>query len=184
MDNIWIVLLIVGAVISLSQKSRKQHPQQESQDEDPARELRKQFEEMFGRRDEHPAAPRPTATPVSIPKAMPAQTEAEPHTASSPYSVAEATVASRRTELPETHKSNTADKFVRDTSHRNKSLSQNSVRRQQQTKKSDAAPQPHAASTSAAANQNDSDIGRIIEEFDMERAVIYSEILKPKYEEY
>ncbi len=93
MDNIWIVLLIVGAVISLTQKNRTQHPHQDPEDEDPARELRKQFEEMFGSRGEQPSAPHPTATPLPTPKAAPAKTDAIPQTTASPYPVTETTVS-------------------------------------------------------------------------------------------
>ncbi len=63
-------------------------------------------------------------------------------------------------------------------------MTQEPARRLLQTKKNDVSPQRHAAAEVAAAHRNDSELERIIEEFDMERAVIYSEILKPKYEEY
>lgn len=46
---------------------------------------------------------------------------------------------------------------------------------------SDKAQVRPAESESAVVN---TDYGRMIDEFDLERAVIYSEILKPKFEEY
>ncbi len=180
MDNIWIVLLILGAVISLTQKSPKRHPQQEPEDEDTARELRKQLEEIFGRREEHHSAPRPTATP----KTSPARSDAMPQTPP-PYPATETkTAASGPSMSSEAHMLNAADRHVRDTSHRNKSMTEASARRQLQTENNDISPQRYAAATSATTHHSDSELERIIGEFDMERAVIYSEILKPKYEEY
>lgn len=44
-------------------------------------------------------------------------------------------------------------------------------------------PLPTAPAEPKRTRQN-ADYGRIIDEFDLERAVIYSEILKPKFEEY
>ena len=44
-------------------------------------------------------------------------------------------------------------------------------------------PLPTAPAEPKKTRQN-ADYGRIIDEFDLERAVIYSEILKPKFEEY
>ena len=68
MDNIWIILLIVGAVISLTQKNTKRRPQTDSDEEEQPRDvLQKHLEEIFGRGAEHPAAPRPTAMPMPQP---------------------------------------------------------------------------------------------------------------------
>ena len=67
MDNIWIILLIVGAVISLTQKNTKRRPQTDSDEEQPRDVLQKHLEEIFGRGEEHPAAPRPTAMPMPQP---------------------------------------------------------------------------------------------------------------------
>ena len=50
MDNIWIILLIVGAVISLTQKNTKRRPQTDSDEEEQPRDvLQKHLEEIFGR---------------------------------------------------------------------------------------------------------------------------------------
>ena len=73
---------------------------------------------------------------------------------------------------PRTQSSATAP--ARDTSHRNAAMSQANAKRQLQDK-------PVAAIVST---HETNDLGRIVEEFDMERAVIYDAILKPKYEEY
>ena len=71
MDNIWIILLIVGAVISLTQKNTKRRPQTDSDEEEQPRDvLQKHLEEIFGRGEEHPAAPRPSHAHASAARAQ------------------------------------------------------------------------------------------------------------------
>lgn len=173
MDNLWLLLLIVGAVISLTQKNHKQRPQHEPEDEEQARDvLQRQLEEIFGRRGEHHDTPHPTATPIPTP--TPQRKEGTHHTATvpRPSSNTQATPTPRRAD-PNTEISAAAS--ARNTSHRNIAATQPATRRQ---------PQEKPSATAAATPHDNSDVGRIIEDFDMERAVIYAEILKPKYEEY
>ena len=135
MDNIWIILLIVGAVISLTQKNTKRRPQTDSDEEEQPRDvLQKHLEEIFGRGEEHPAAPRPTAMPMPQPPV--------------------------------------------------RKMAQATRRQQQQKPSAIQTQQLRKGSAETPAHHSDNELERIIEEFDMERAVIYSEILKPKYEEY
>lgn len=180
MDNIWIVLLIVGAVISLTQKSQKRRPQQEPEDEEPARELCKQFEEMFGRREEYPAAPRPTATPMA-PKAAPEKMTAQ-QPAAAPATTASGHPKQKRAPLQSTA---AAEKASHATPHR-KEGAQPKARRQQPNEQTPLTVQQNRkmAPAAATAQHGNNDLEKILEEFDMERAVIYSEILKPKFEEY
>lgn len=180
MDNIWIILLIVGAVISLTQKNTKRRPQTDSDEEEQPRDvLQKHLEEIFGRGAEHPAAPRPTAMPMPQPPVRkPSAETADTAPAARPKT--QDTAPRQQTAEPKKHIRSTAETSARDTSHRNRAMAQ-ATRRQQHAIEQQ---QLRKGSAETPAHHSDNELERIIEEFDMERAVIYSEILKPKYEEY
>ena len=184
MDNIWIILLIVGAVISLTQKNTKRRPQTDSDEEEQSRDvLQKHLEEIFGRGEEHPAAPRPTAMPMPQPPVRkPSAETADTAPAARPKT--QDTAPRQQTAEPKKHIRSTAETSARDTSHRNQAMAQATRRQQQQKPPAIEQQQLRKGSAQTPAHHSDNELERIIEEFDMERAVIYSEILKPKYEEY
>lgn len=182
MDNIWIILLIVGAVISLTQKNTKRRPQTDSDEEQPRDVLQKHLEEIFGRGEEHPAAPRPTAMPMPQPPVRkPSAESAGTAPAARP---AQSTSSQQQNAETKKHIRSTAETSARDTSHRNQAMAQATRRQQQQKPSAIQTQQLRKGSAETPAHHSDNELERIIEEFDMERAVIYSEILKPKYEEY
>lgn len=182
MDNIWIILLIVGAVISLTQKNTKRRPPTDSDEEQPRDVLQKHLEEIFGRGAEHPTAPRPTAMPMPQPPVRKPSAESA-DTAPAARPTAQSTAQQQAAE-PKKHIRSTAETSARDTSHRNQAMAQATRRQQQQKPSSIQTQQLRKGSAETPAHHSDNELERIIEEFDMERAVIYSEILKPKYEEY
>ena len=184
MDNIWIILLIVGAVISLTQKNTKRRQQTDSDEEEQPRDvLQKHLEEIFGRGEEHPAAPRPTAMPMPQPPVRkPSAESADTAPAARPKT--QDTAPRQQTAEPKKHIRSTAETSARDTSHRNRAMAQATRRQQQQKPPAIEQQQLRKGSAETPAHHSDNELERIIEEFDMERAVIYSEILKPKYEEY
>ncbi len=183
MDNIWIILLIVGAVISLTQKNTKRRPQTDSDEEQPRDVLQKHLEEIFGRGAEHPAAPRPTAMPMPQPPVRkPSAESADTAPAARPKT--QDTAPRQQTAEPKKHIRSTAETSARDMSHRNQAMAQATRRQQQQKPSAIQTQQLRKGSAETPAHHSDNELERIIEEFDMERAVIYSEILKPKYEEY
>ena len=183
MDNIWIILLIVGAVISLTQKNTKRRPQTDSDEEQPRDVLQKHLEEIFGRGAEHPAAPRPTAMPMPQPPVRKPSAETA-DTAPAAHPKTQDTAPRQQTAEPKKHIRSTAETSARDTSHRNQAMAQATRRQQQQKPSAIQTQQLRKGSAETPAHHSDNELERIIEEFDMERAVIYSEILKPKYEEY
>ena len=195
MDNIWIILLIVGAVISLTQKNTKRRPQTDSDEEEQPRDvLQKHLEEIFGRGEEHPAAPRPTAMPMPAPSGPVVASTPQPpvrkpsaesaDTAPVTRPAAQSTASQQQNAEPKKHIRSTAETSARDTSHRNRAMAQATRRQQQQKPSAIQTQQLRKGSAETPAHHSDNELERIIEEFDMERAVIYSEILKPKYEEY
>lgn len=144
MDNIWIFIVIIGAVISIAQKNHKK-PMAESENAphpNPQEEWERQLREILGEKPQTPAAPKPASQPIEnsvAPKfkqPMPTQ--------------------SKRVAMP---------------SPKNKATSQQPT---------------NANKDNKTPNKSDNDINieKIIDDFSMEKAVIYAEILKPKYEEY
>ena len=151
MDNFWIFIVIIGAVISLAQKSpKKASSSDDTPTADPQQELERQIRELLG---EKPASkpvpaeqkrvemPTPIHTPIITPK----------------------------------NRVDTATSITKP---------------KHQSKIGMVATAKAATHTNKATNKSTTDdepneiIGQIIDDFSMEKAVIYAEILKPKYEEY
>ena len=144
MDNIWIFIVIIGAVISLAQKNQKK-PMTESENApqpNPQEEWERQLREILGERPQTPAAPKPASQPIERDI--------------TPENKQPAPAQSKRVAMP---------------SPKNKTAIQQPT---------------NANKGNEAQSKSDSDINieKIIDDFSMEKAVIYAEILKPKYEEY
>lgn len=167
MDNFWIFIIIIGAVMSLAQKGQKK-PAEEVDDTpqpaDPHKEFERRIREILNEQkfDSTPAQnkaespARHTTAPASRPTLSP-RPEPMLQSASRPKS--------------------TAAKY----SHR-------PAGNQELLYKNKTASLSHqTTSTQPASRQNNDEsreIDKIIDDFTMEKAVIYAEILKPKYEEY
>lgn len=168
MDNFWIFIVIIGAVISLAQKGQKQTPAESDDTTQPnpqqewERRIREIMNEQKGsahpqdrkattptQRPQTPHLPRPTVTPT--PKAVCTNNSGE-------RVVTLATTSKTRAYAPKQESFNTpANNHKPTTSESNKMLD---------------------------AKEEGSNIDAILDDFSMEKAVIYAEILKPKYEEY
>lgn len=164
MDYFWIIILIAGAIMSSMQNDRKKKRRPstptkpaEAGETDLSQEWERRMRDVFG--EQHPLTP-PT------PKGSERRTAAPNRGTDTEQTLAQAmarqSVSAERAAIqkPKTHKKTakaTAD-----------------IKQQ---------PLPTAPAEPKKTRQN-ADYGRIIDEFDLERAVIYSEILKPKFEEY
>ena len=151
MDNFWIFIVIIGAVISLAQKSpKKASSSDDTPTADPQQELERQIRELIG---EKPASkpipaeqkraemPTPIPTPIITPK-------------------------------------NRVDTVTSIT----KPKQQNKIGMAATAK---VATTTNKTKSKAATDDEPNEIiGQIVDDFTMEKAVIYAEILKPKYEEY
>jgi hypothetical protein len=151
MDNFWIFIVIIGAVISLAQKSpKKASSSDDTPTTDPQQELERQIRELLG---EKPASkpvpaeqkraemPTPIPTPIITPK----------------------------------NRVDTATSITKP-KHQSKIETVTTAKVATTTNK--------AKSKAATDDEPNEIIGQIIDDFTMEKAVIYAEILKPKYEEY
>ena len=147
MDNIWIFIVIIGAVISLAQKNQKK-PMTESEETplpNPQEEWERQLREILGERPQTPAAPKPASQPI--------ERDITPEN-KQPTPLQSKRVA---TPLP-----------------KSKTTIQQPINAKKYNKSQEMQTKP----------EGEINIEGIIDDFSMEKAVIYAEILKPKYEEY
>lgn len=159
-----MIILIAGAIMSVSQKDQKKRHGTASDNEDtPAPDRREEWNrrmrDIFG--DLPTAPPVPTAPHYPQPVGTQGIDPAHPlaRVAKRESTAAEKITAERVAVAPKSQKHKAAAKTVGGN-------------------KAQARPaEPKAA-------VGNTDYGRMIDEFDLERAVIYSEILKPKFEEY
>lgn len=147
LDNIWIFIVIIGAVISLAQKNQKR-PKTESDNApqpNPQEEWERQLREILAEKPQMPVAPKPASQPLEK-SATPEYKQSTP-------------AQSKKVTMP---------------SPKNKTIIRQPINAKISNNTQVAQSKP----------ENDINIERIIDDFSMEKAVIYAEILKPKYEEY
>lgn len=198
MDNFWIFLIIIGAIVSYAQKNQAKRQQSDDETaENPHEEFERRLRELIegkqegkqeGRQESnregrevsaptYPTVPKPTVTP-SMEYPAPVGRRSARHQSTKGQSVAEpARTATHRSAVKgnvNAPKSNIyGDGAVA-------SVLSNKGHKTPKTGKN--------ITTKAAAEQSKKnsniEIERIVKDFSMEKAVIYSEILKPKFEEY
>ena len=175
MDNIWIFLVIIGAIFSFAQKN--QGKRQQGSDEayeghegeetvNPHEMLERRVRELLG--EETPKSnPLPTYKPTrnaeSATSSQQGANRPMPRT-----SVSRSTITTKQQQ--------TAKYAASMTQYRSQT-------KQTQAIALDSNTTPQKA-VSAQTRGHNEQIGQIIDDFSMEKAVIYSEILKPKFEEF
>ena len=159
MDNLWIILLLVGVVTTFSRKSekRKATPQKDSDQQDAQTAWERHIRELLGEEEGMTTPQSAPKEPINSPKTAPS---------------VQSPLADERKTI------NTPAKIA-----------------YQRVEQKSKPAFNHTPETSAKANTtitdkikegeigSNSEIGAILDEFTMEKAVIYSEILKPKFEE-
>lgn len=175
MDNIWIFLVIIGAIFSFTQKN--QGKRQQGSDEayegnegeetvNPHEMLERRVRELLGE-DSPKSNPMPTHKPArNAESATSSQQSANrpiPRT-----SVARSTITTKQ---QQTAKSATSMTQYRSQAKRTQAIASDGNIASQKA-------------VSAQTRGHNEQIGQIIDDFSMQKAVIYSEILKPKFEEF
>lgn len=166
MDIFWIFILIFGIIVSIGQKASKQQAPQEAEGDvtlSPEEEMERRIRELLEGKQTPQQAPQP-APPVAKPAApqksfTPAPTTT-PQRAVSPQRVA----AAQRVATP----ARSATTPARTTQSTPKAPTRTN-------KASDPIKQGEI---------KQSEIGRIIDDFTIDKATIYAEIMTPKYKEY
>ena len=164
MDNFWLYIIIFGAIISFVQKMGKQNaPQDDSEPQIPTEEdIKRQLRELLG---DNPAQQKQGS---EQPKSTATHPTASTHSDVKPQSTATNAYPKRSITLPvEKVPIHTMPKVQKSASA--KSL--NSV-------------SPTSLPKATPPEEPTSNIEAVLEDFTMEKAVIYAEILKPKYKEY
>ena len=160
MDNLWIILLLVGVVTTFSRKSekRKATPQKDSDQQDAQTAWERKIRELLGEEER-------TIVPQEAPSTSPKRVNPSPTHQTSPP---QTPLASARKALYTP--SNTMTQRVTSKNHLDSTAkSKASATKIDKIKESEIGSK--------------SEIEAILDDFTMEKAVIYSEILKPKYEE-
>lgn len=170
MDNIWIFLVIIGAIFSFAQKN--QGKRQQGSDEaaeghegeetvNPHDMLERRVRELLG--EETPKSnPMPTHKPARS---------------------ADTTTSSQQGANRPTLRTSVA----RPTMTTKQQTAKSAISMPQAKRTQAIALDGNIASQKAVSAQtrgHNEQIGQIIDDFSMEKAVIYSEILKPKFEEF
>ena len=156
LDNFWIFVIIIGAVISIAQKNQQKQRKADSNEEsslDPQAELERRMREIFGesKRVEQTAENKPIPAPKPAPKPMDIQPK--------PMRTASQSAASGS---PAKGYNIAANKSANKVSGQSKPI--DPIKDGDITAKSE--------------------IDEIIEDFTMEKALIYSEIIRPKFDEF
>lgn len=174
MDNIWIFLVIIGAIFSFAQKNQGKR-QQGSDEADEGRKgeetvnphemLERRVRELLG--EETPKSnPMPTHKPARSADTT-TSSQQDTNRPMPRTSVSRPTMTTKQ----QTAKSATSTPQYRSQTKRTQAIAL------------DGNTTPQKAVSAQQKGRNEQ-IGQIIDDFSMEKAVIYSEILKPKFEEF
>lgn len=164
MDNFWLYIIIFGAIISFVQKMSKQNvPQDDSEPQIPTEEdIKRQLRELLG---DNPAQQKQGSV---RPKSSATHPTTSTHSDIEPQNTATNAYPKRSITLP-------VDKApIHTMLNVQKSTPAKSLKSASPTSMPKATP----------TEEPTSNIEAVLEDFTMEKAVIYAEILKPKYEEY
>lgn len=165
MDHLWIIILVIGAIVSITQKNqekRRRTATEEGEEPsfDPRREWERRIRELLGEPAPAPAESEQQATP----RTMTPKTDRRDDSLPPPHATMKSALQQQTaTAAQRPHKSTAT------------------IKKTQPSPKSSTAPANDRLSGNGGRAQG---AGNIIDDFDLERAVIYSEILKPKFEEY
>lgn len=174
MDNFWIFLVIIGAIFSFAQKNQGKR-QQGSDEADKGHEgeetvnphemLERRVRELLGEE-----TPKSNPMPTHKPARSADTTTSSQQGANRPMprtSVSRSTMTTKQ----QTVKSATSTPQYRSQAKRTQAIAM------------DVNTIPQKAVSAQQKGRNEQ-IGQIIDDFSMQKAVIYSEILKPKFEEF
>lgn len=180
MDNFWIFLLIIGAVASIAQKNQQKNKPSSPEEEptlDPQAEWERHMREIFGDNTENEVNENPKeeategSSTANKPDNKPITTQTAQtirHTIPAPKEATQAPIAQSVASYSRSK--------IRHTSSATSTTST-------YKKSTDSVSKTNNPIKYSEISSNNSEIEQIIDDFTMEKAVIYSEILKPKFEE-
>ncbi len=173
MDYFWVMLLIFGAIVTIGQKSQKGKTSgDEAEIPDPSKEWERRLREILEQGEPSPnAAPKTKDQHTTLPRPKSAHRQGRsqhPSTAPQQADTARTTASGYTSSIRSSYNASSTP-FGQAGSSGAKAA--NTAKNNAQT-------------TLPAAAEEGSEIERMIDDFTIEKAVIYAEILRPKYEEY
>ena len=160
MDIFWIFILIFGVIVSIGQKASKQQAPTDVESEptlSPEEEMERRIRELLeGKQTPPKATPpvKPVAKPAAPQKSFTPAPAATPQRAAAPQRVATPT----RPSATPARATKSATKASTRTNKISDPIKKGEIKQRE--------------------------IGRIIDDFTIEKATIYAEIMNPKYKEY
>ncbi len=160
MDIFWIFILIFGVIVSIGQKASKQQAPTDVESEtapSPEEEMERRIRELLEGKQTPPKAPRPVqpaAKPAAPQKSFTPAHAAPPQRAAAPQRVATPT----RPSTTPARATKSATKASTRTNKISDPIKNGEIKQ--------------------------SELGRMIDEFTIEKATIYAEIMNPKYKDY
>ena len=177
MDNLWIFLVIIGAVFSIAQKNQQKNKPIGEDNEPtlaPQTEWERRVRELIGEDKTPENRPETSSTQVEPQKSRETTPESKMQPMVSTITVQKPKMASQMISMSRSS-SGTAT-IAKTKSKATKSNDNTTI------KTSGNAKYGNPIKDGDITAQN-SEINEILEDFTMEKAVIYSEILRPKFEE-
>ena len=177
MDNLWIFLVIIGAVFSIAQKNQQKNKPIGEDNEPtlaPQTEWERRVRELIGEDKTPENRPETSSTQVEPQKSRETTPESKMQPMASTTTVQKPKMASQMISMSRSS-SGTAT-IAKTKSKATKSNDNTTI------KTSGNAKYGNPIKDGDITAQN-SEINEILEDFTMEKAVIYSEILRPKFEE-
>lgn len=159
MDIFWIFILLFGVIVSIGQKANKQQAPTSEEGKptlSPEEDMERRIRELLEGKPVH-KAPKPSPKPINAPTPTYSEGSTTPQPSAQSATSQKATIPIRPTVVPS------------------------------QTKKSTNSTPTKPNKIIAPIKRGEikqSEIGRIIDDFTIEKATIYAEIMRPKYEEY
>lgn len=173
MNYFWVMLLIFGAIVTIGQKSQKGKTSgDEAEIPDPSKEWERRLREILEQGEPSPNATPKTEdphTPLPRPKSARWQGRSQ-HRSTTPQhtSTTQPSASGNASSIRSAYNaSNTPFGQSGSSGAKTANMARN-----------------NAQTTQPTATEEGSEIERIIDDFTIEKAVIYAEILRPKYEEY
>lgn len=160
MDLLWLFIIIFGAVVSLGQKSQKKTLEGEGnmpETIDPEAEFERQIRELLGE----------------------TRTSAKPAESTTPN-----TTTTQKQTAHETSKSARRERVASVQNGTNYQTSTVNHKAQSTPVEKTTIKSKEAVGKTTNQKQESSEVEQMIDDFSIEKAVIYAEILKPKYEEF
>lgn len=159
MDIFWIFILLFGVIVSIGQKANKQQAPTSEEGEptlSPEEDMERRIRELLEGKPAH-KAPKPSPKPINTPTPTYSEGSTTPQPSAQSVTPQKVAAPTRPATTP-SHVKKSANSAPAKANKINNTIKRGEIKQ--------------------------SEIGRIIDDFTIEKATIYAEIMRPKHEEY